>query len=218
MRLSNRSLAGLVAGILGAAIWATLSYSSGWELGYLAWAIGLAVGAAVRFGQRGRGGLVAGAIAAGITLFAISAGKAASVVLLEEAGAESEIQAASGDLLSLEEPELIISYLADEVVLEHLARDEDVRWPDGVDPCFVRAESDYPPEVWSEAAARWDAMDAPSRTAYIERIRAESGQAAVAKPAPSTWARLRSSFGPLDLVCFVLALASAFWIGLGRRV
>lgn len=218
MRLSIRSLAGLAVGILGAAIWAYLSYSSGWELGYLAWAIGLAVGAAVHLGREGRGGLVAGAIAAGITLVAITAGKTASVMLLEDAGPDSEIQAASGDLLSLDEPELIISYLADEVVLEHLSRDEEVRWPDGVDPCFVRAESDYPPEVWSEAAARWDAMDAPSRAAYIERIRAESSQSTVVKTAPTIWERLRSSFGPVDRLYFVLALASAFWIGMGRRV
>jgi len=217
MRLPTRLLLGVLIGALGAVIWASLARASGWELGYCAWAIGLAVGAALHLGRAGHRDLRSGAIAVGITLVAIVGGKAGAAWLSEGRGGGDEVHARVADLLSLERPERTISYLADEVVAERLGRGEEVLWPEGVDPCFAQDEADYPPDVWREAVARWEAMEVTARTAYIDRIRRESGGATPVSHSPTVWRALRSSFGPLDALFFVLALASAFRFGSGRE-
>lgn len=85
---------GLAAAALGAAVWGAVAYFSNYELGILAWGIGLAVGFAV--GQLARfRGIVAQAVAMALALLGIVGGKyavfcaAVSDAIAEEHGAEA---------------------------------------------------------------------------------------------------------------------------------
>ena len=76
-------LAGSIGGLVGAAIWAAISYAVNAEVGYVAWGIGGIVGIAVRFvaGEREEG-IGPGVTAAVIAILAVLGGKYAAVHML----------------------------------------------------------------------------------------------------------------------------------------
>jgi len=216
MKLTIGSLVGLLAGLAGAAIWAAAVHFTGWEMSYLAWAIGLAVGLTVHRGAASLGPAKRGLLALVITLVAILGGKLVTSVLLAERAAADEVLAVEPDLLSVENPERVISYLADEVVLRRLEGGETVAWPEGVDALFAAKETDYPPEVWAEAVRLWEGKNLEARQRYIEEIRASSSHLVREQSEHSAWETFRASVGPMDLLFFALAVITAFKAGAGK--
>jgi hypothetical protein len=70
-RLLRASGFGLVAALLGGALWYAVRATTGYEVGLIAVVVGLMVGGAVRAGTRGRGGLLYQVLAVGLTYFGI---------------------------------------------------------------------------------------------------------------------------------------------------
>ncbi|MBM4076348.1 MAG: hypothetical protein FJ267_12000, partial [Planctomycetes bacterium] len=70
-----------VAGILGASAWGGIAYASGYEIGYLAWAIGGLVGVGVRMSSTNVDEGIAGIIAAIWAALSIIAGKLLTIYL-----------------------------------------------------------------------------------------------------------------------------------------
>lgn len=83
-----------VAALVGALAWGFFAYATGYEMGYLAWGIGLLVGFAVaRLGGRGP---VVGVWAAGLPLVSIFGGKLLSTHLFVE---RERVEVAEGEAL-----------------------------------------------------------------------------------------------------------------------
>ena len=115
------ALAGAAGGaLLGALAWAAICYVTGYEIGYVAWGIGLLVGfMTVRLGGRGT---PMAAAAAGLTLVSIFAGKVLSTRLL----VEKELAASADTMLTRELYDDLRSTAADWAALPSPS-DADVR-------------------------------------------------------------------------------------------
>jgi hypothetical protein len=88
-----RALAwGAGAAVLGTIVWFAILKISGYELGLIAIAVGLAVGYAVRKGSGGRGGWKYQALAMGLTYVSITASYVPIVIKEFDAAAEKQLQ------------------------------------------------------------------------------------------------------------------------------
>lgn len=70
-----------VGAMIGGAVWVGVAIASGYEIGYIAWGLGLLAGLGMKFGLREESPL-GGVTAAGISLFGIAVVKAALVIFL----------------------------------------------------------------------------------------------------------------------------------------
>ncbi len=202
-------IGGLVAGAIGAAVWAVIARFTGFEIGWIAWGIGVFVGLGVALGNRGEGSTAAGVLAAAVAIMAVVVGKYLTVRMLvpEKAALVANAVAA------LDDPELLVSYLADDVVSELEAQGTPVVWPAGVDPHQAAHKVEYPPEVWTAAQSRWDGMSPEDREAYRRDRRARIELAAAAFHETIARSGFLHAFGLMDLIFFGLAVATAFKIG-----
>lgn len=208
---------GAVAGLIGAAIWAVIAFLTGYEVGWIAWGVGALVGVAVRFasapevsytGDSGEDAvremraesdqLGPGVIAAVIAILSVVVGKLIAVSLF------------IGNLSAADlGEELLISYVADEVVFEETSAGRSVSWPAGVDPEYAAAEEDYPADVWAEARRRWQGFNQEEQDRFADQATA-SLNAALLQNVP---AAVLGSFAMMDLLWFGLAAWTAFKIG-----
>ena len=92
MKVAKWVLFGVVAGSVGAAIWAWVSLTTNREIGWIAWGIGGLVGLAVRLASHEEegDGFLPGLVALIIAILAIVAGKYAAVHLSVEEGLRME--------------------------------------------------------------------------------------------------------------------------------
>ncbi len=183
---------GAAVGALGAAIWAILIATAGFEFGVLAWIIGICVGGAMRAAAGDQRNAVTGAVAVAIALASVLGGK----LFAANHFANPVIE------LTTEE---VVSFIADDVAIEFDQDGKEVRWPRGVNPNEAFIESDYPADVWSEAMIRWDALSAQEQAAYHD----ECEKYLESEYAGSVMAYFKASFGFLDIVFLGLAAASA---------
>ena len=82
LRLVRATVFGVVACVVGAAVWAGIRYATNMELGIVAVAVGFGVGKAVRAGAQGRGGIGYQLLAVALSYFAISASLIPQVILI----------------------------------------------------------------------------------------------------------------------------------------
>jgi hypothetical protein len=201
-------IGGVVGGMIGAGVWAAIAYFASLEVGWIAWGVGLLVGVGVAMGNRGEGSTAAGVMAAVIALLSVAAGKYAAVQLLVPD--ESELVANS--VAALENKELLVSYVADGVVVEFEAEGRPVDWPAGSDPQQAAEQADYPADVWAVAQARWDSMPADSQEVFRMQIAANIEASAAAFRDALAQQGFLGSFGLFDIVFFGLAIYTAFKI------
>ena len=220
MHLMKALIAGVVAGSIGAAAWAGISYATGYEIGWIAWGIGALVGIAVAWASDG--GIAPGLVAVVLSLLSILAGKYAAVHFLFEREIGDEATFISENMPDLENEELVISYVADDIVEERLAQGETIEWPGGVDPEVPDEESDYPPALWSAALEQWNAMPPADQTAFRNGIeqqtRADISAFYAGLQSEGKLIAFKSSFGLMDAVFFVLAIGTAFKIAASGEV
>lgn len=213
MNLVGGLIGGAIAGAIGAAIWAGISYGTGYEIGWIAWGVGGLVGLGVAAGWRG-GGAPAGLLAVLLALASILAGRYAAVQLMVKKELGSEAQVMEQLRAELDDPEYLLSYVADDVVDEYHADGKAVNWPSGVDPEEAAERSDYPPDVWADAQARWNAMTSQERTEYRREL--EDWLAANMEGALEEFQSYAAregffqSFDVIDIVFFLLAIVTAF--------
>lgn len=212
-------LGGLIGGAIGAAIWAAVVYFTEYEVAWIAWGVGALVGYGVAVGNRGASHSATGAgiLAVGIAILAIVAGKYAAIQLV----LPDTDDIAAAWIASLEDEELVVSYVADEVAGEFEAAGRPVEWPAGVDPNRASTEAEYPPDVWAEAASRWTGFSQEERSSFRGELEDQIQQnAAAAGPeirATMVEEAFRGSFGGLDILFFGLAVVTAFGVAAGGR-
>lgn len=192
-------------------IWAGISCFTGFEIGWIAWGVGGLVGLGCVWGSQGSGRAL-GVAAVVITLLSILAGKYAAVELSirREIGSQEEVLQSA--VAELQKDEVVISYLADEIVEERQSQGETIQWPAGVNPEEASQQSDYPVAVWSEAASKWEGMPTQEREQYREQLKEHVRTNVQAFFSNISSYGFRSSFGVMDLLFFGLAVATAFKI------
>jgi len=201
--------AGVIAALVGALAWAALAYFSGYEVGYLAWGIGLAVGFAIA--RLGGHGTATGATAAVLTVLAIFSGKLlATQVLVEKELSESlnaaypralydELRVDASDWAALQpgpsESEvrtfMVEHAYFDAAVAEDIGQEDLALFHEHSAPFLVDFERERPSfELWR------DQVDSESRAAFESEF--------------SLTAAVFDEFNAIDLVFAFLAVSTAF--------
>lgn len=200
------TVGGLVGGLIGAALWAVVRGYLNFELGIIAWGVGLATGAGVFIGNKGQGGVISGLFAAVVSLICIAAGKLGGAAIIAS-NFEGEITGV--DPVAMEQ-----SYIADEVVYEwEIEQDRELDWPSGMNAELAMTDyaywpTGYPAEVQTEALDRWNALSPAEQRRRLDE--AQAFDAAV-----GTVAVFVADLSLFDVLWVGLAMASAFKMGAG---
>jgi hypothetical protein len=201
-------IGGVIGGAIGAAIWVAVVYFTNYEIGWIAWGVGITTGLGVAAACKD-GGMVTGVLAAIIALVALLAGKYIVVQLFVDEGFGDVASEYAQNITEVN----LIAAIADDVAIEYEEAGRELEWPPGSSWETAEYERDYPADLWADAKGRWEYM-LPSeqdeyRTAHIEYVEGnvEQFRDTVVKEG------FKESFGVLDIVFFGLAIASAFKLG-----
>jgi hypothetical protein len=205
MNIGKWIAGGAVGGLIGAAVWAGVAYTTHHEVGWIAWGVGFLVGFGVRLAAGETHGGPPGVTAVGIAFLSILVGKFAAVWLV-----------VSGfDPKTTVTPQDMISSIADDIVKERTAKGKRVNWPPGMSSDKATEQKDYPADIWQEASKRWEqfgpveqARRMAEQKEQMERFKSEF------RGTLRTEA-FKHSFSPFDILWFMLAAFTAFKIGSG---
>ncbi|MBI2568144.1 MAG: hypothetical protein HYV63_14030 [Candidatus Schekmanbacteria bacterium] len=95
------AVGGLIAALVGGALWGMLVKATGYEIGYAAWALGLLCGVGVLLASGGRRGPACQLVAVGSALFSVVFGKFVAFRLMLADEAQKEYGRELGDVLPL---------------------------------------------------------------------------------------------------------------------
>jgi len=204
-------IAGVIAGIVGAAIWAAVAYFANVEIGYIAWGIGILVGLAVAAtGQRGP---LAGVAAVLITIISLLGGKYVVVELFVQSmlAETGEFGFELGDADAEYTEEDLQVYLAGRIAFQREEAGETVEWPD-VDDEEESSAAYYPPDIWQEAGEQLNGMSIDEKVALRKDQLAEMEEFTELFAESMRTGGFLASFGLMDILFFGLAIASAWGI------
>lgn len=201
--------AGIAAGAVGAFLWGLIAMATGFEIGWIAWGIGLAVGAGVAWGTDG--GKASGVLAVVISVLAIIGGKFIAMEMVM--GRETKtIGADIAERIEIDE-EYVISWLADMIVYEREQAGIAVRWPGGTGGEAPQVQADYPPDVWASAVEAWAAMSETEKQEFRQQVRETAMRNVNTMAAMYRNEGFVGSFGVMDVIFFFLAVATAYRVG-----
>jgi hypothetical protein len=201
-----------LGGLLGAVLWTAVAFLFHYEIGWIAWGVGVASGfGAAKFGERLDWST--GAAAAGIAVLSIALGKYATVHLVVD-NALAQITAGEQGISD----EFAISYVADEVVAAWHDEGRELAWPGGAAPSNPSTQAEYPHDVWAEAVAAWSDLSPQEQSDFKAEISGGMQQNAAAIRDHAVQAGFRESFGALDILFVFLAIGSAYKLGSGAQV
>jgi len=192
------TLGGCIGGAVGAGIWSGITYKTGYEVGIIAWFVGICVGVGVLAAGGASASDKAGLIAAPLAILAVLAGKVAAVALFF-----------SSIAIDVDDPNVMKSQLAAQVVGEWLVEGREFEWPEIADDDTMPGAEDYPEGAWAEAERRWESMTPEEQDEARDAVRADFGGPAFVLA--TTWQLL----GGADILWIVLAAASAFRLSMG---
>jgi hypothetical protein len=200
-----------LGGLVGAALWTAVAFLFHYEIGWIAWGVGVAAGfGAAKLGDRLD--WTTGAAAAGIAVLSIALGKFAAVHLVVD-DAMAELTSGPAGVTD----EFAISYVADEVVVAFHQEGRNLAWPGGAEPSNPASQAEYPADVWSEATRAWSELTPEQRADFKAEI-ADGMQANAAVIRESAvQAGFQESFGALDVLFVLLAIGSAYKLGSGAQ-
>ena len=220
MNLLGALIGGVIGGVVGAAVWAGVAYGTGYQIGWIAWGVGLLCGLGVALGGKGEAAQIGGALAATLAIASILAGKYAVVEMLinkDMAPIQAHINEAKTP--GPEDTQYWTHYIADQLVKQRNDAGQKVNWPKDVEPEDAEKESDYPPEIWKDAAARWKVMSVDDQAKFAQQASVAIDQEIRQLMADiTTHVKKRGfieSFGLMDLLFGALAIGTAFRVGSG---
>ncbi len=210
MNFNKAVLFGSLAGLLGAAAGAAIAYYANYEIGWLAWGIGLAVGAATVKGA-GHGSQTVGVVAVVITVISLVLGKYATVELLMSEINFDPQQMVEESLAGLNE-DALTSYLADEIATAREEAGEEIAWPEE-DVEIESVQGAYPADIWTAAADKYQSFSEQEkqdhRTKVEESIRNNLANLEILEDQIRQESFFQS-FSAMDLLFFGLAIYTAF--------
>ncbi|MCC6229923.1 MAG: hypothetical protein IT432_11940 [Phycisphaerales bacterium] len=183
--LGFRALVGGIAGgVIGVILWTSVTYFTGYEIGWVACLVGVLTGLGVSAAIEKRGGVLTGLLACLIAVGAIGVGKITMARL-----AASEAIADVGDNFT------------DEDAVFFMARNDAEARPND--------ERGFDPAAIDRAAARWRTMSETEHDAYRLQAANEVRQEMEANAEAVTVVALVRSLSPYDLLWIGLAALSA---------
>lgn len=188
--------------VAGAAVWATLAYFTHSEFGFMAWALGAAVGLGMSLGSSGKRGFWMGAMASVVAIMGVLSGK-----LMVAHVIASEHVAKMVD--SIGEVEAVAS-IRDDVMEQWLTEQRAMTWPKGTTPEEALDQGYVPPEVQKEASARWRRMSEDDRQQCIAGLKVVAANDSGAATLVTTIMAFVFSFGAFDLLWAFFAVGSAY--------
>lgn len=201
-------LGGLVGGLVGAAVWGAVAYFTGYEIGWIAWGIGVVVGFGVRLCSGGESGAGLGALAAILALASIAGGKYVAGYLT--------VQSIVKGMQKIEvTDEQAQEYIVAQLVKEYAGEGKALKWPAGKDAESAETIDDYPADVVKDMKSRWAAMTPDEQSVYREQIKASFLAQVNSATAGIAGSGMLESFTLMDALWAFLALGSAFKIGSG---
>lgn len=208
-RILIATVGGIIAGAIGAALWAGVAFALHRELGILAWGLGALVGAGVAAGAKGEVGFHTGLLAAIISIASICAGKYAVVnTVVDDAVASTVTDVA--DHFGEDQAKI---YLARQLVTQQVEEGKTLEWPAGMNANDARNREDFPSAIVNDVEARWNAMDQQARTTYTnsarENVVSTLGQRVEEVKADA----FLTTFSLFDILFFILAVGTSFRLG-----
>lgn len=198
--------AGCVVGLIGAAVWAGVGHFLNLEASLIAIGIGWAVGFVIGLVAADEASVVTGAAAVLITVLSIVGGKWAYIEMgVSEALGEVDVA------LDFDREDVLAKYATD-IADEREADGQRLNWPPGMSNDEAWEEDEFPADVWGEAVARWDTLDADEQQAELDTYNDAGAFVADVK-----WEAFKDSFGLFDLLFFGIAVVIAFPTGAGMR-
>ena len=191
-------VASMVGALIGAGIWFGIAMSTNVEIGYVAWALGGLAGAGMYLVNR-RPSAIGGVVAAGVSVVGILVAKGAIFAWV--------LAPYLADIYEAESPrEFVVNAIAANIALDsdELNRLDDSVSEDEWNEAFEAAKDDAIVEAEAEVAEMSDAEIA-GRAA---EIRAEQEALLGAT-------FISSQFGLMDILFFILAIATAYKVGAG---
>lgn len=199
MQLARGAALSLGCAIAGAAVWGAISVATDMRLGLLAIVVGGLAGFGMGYGNRGRGGVAAGVLAACITLVAVVASRG---VVTHIAAAKYVRENA------MTAREAVVEEFAAEVYAEMESS--------GVE--MTETEEGYPPEVMVRAQRRWDALPTDEQLHRLSAAEEELRQGGQVATGVLTVIGLLFDFGLFGFVFVILAMTTAYQCGAKRLV
>jgi hypothetical protein len=197
---------GVIAGLIGAAIWGGITYATSLEIGWIAWGIGFLVGLGVRVGSGGEDGNAFGLIAAAIALGSVLAGKLFAVYLFVASIPAFDVQ--------LSPQSMIVGYALD-ICEERAAKGKPVRFAPGMSVDKANNPQDFPKDVWQEASKRWEKLGPAAQQDEIKKRQALIQQLGDNFKGELRAQGFRDSFSPFDLLWGFLAIGTAYKLASG---
>lgn len=207
--LIKAAIGGVIGGAIGAAIWVAVVYFTNYEIGWIAWGVGITTGLGVAAACKD-GEMVTGVLAAMIAIVALLAGKYMVVEITFGDGASEFLEQYRAEVTD----ETLIDAIAEQIIEEREAAGEPIDWPD-IPPAMPEemAAMMYPDDVLAEAKARWEGMLPSEQDDYREAHLQYVEDTVAYFDDEIKKEGFKESFGVLDIVFFGLALASAFKLG-----
>lgn len=205
MHLLRAAIGGLIAGVIGAIIWAAIAYFAQIQLGIIAWAIGGMVGFGVAIAAKGHTGLQTGILAAVIALASIAGGKYFTILAIVGNGPTfspcTDAEARAG--------------IAHEVAEQFEHDGKKLAWPEGKNLDEAEELEDYPKDVAAEATKHWDAKSPEDQRAFKEQRDAQIKQAFSSFRSSFVSTAFMNSFTIFSVVFGIFAVITAFKLGSG---
>ena len=208
----------LLAGVAGAAVggiaWVGIGYFTNYEIGWIAWGIGLLAGLGVRAAAGGENtGAAPGIAAVAAAAAVVAVSKYAVIALFMQFDMAAQI---ANERPDFDSDEYAIVRTADEIIeAEYFASGKEVAWPAGVTYEDADTEAEYPPAIWAPARDKWTALSDDEKRSRREAWKNQY-EADIAE-----WLEVgqseafAESFTPYDLLWFGLAMFTAFKVGSG---
>ena len=209
MQIAKATAAAAVGAAVGAVVWIIIRNVSGYELGLIAWGIGVLAGLGAAVATAGKSDSSTGFAAGCVAVLAIAGAKFAFASMVY-----GEIMADFGD-------ETMIAWHADEVAMERADAGQEITWPAGYDYESAYEEEHYPADIWQEGESRWTARPRGEREQMQQDLALEAVNYALTMENEdrldefSPVAILKSDLSPYDILWIILAFASALKIGSG---
>lgn len=200
-------IGGLIAGLVGAAVWGGIAYFTHYEIGWVAWGIGALVGFAVAKGAEG-GNASTGTLAVVVSLLAICGGK---YLAIQFESAQILGDSAMNEIYSTDEE--MVGVMANEVATEREAAGQTIDWPDPPDPETADSQAYYPPDIWAAGQQRWDALSPQQQQQQRDDLRRQLHDGLAGIRSAFVEEAFWSSFGFMDLLFGGLAVVTAFQLG-----
>jgi len=219
--MAVRALIGaLVAGFIGGAVWAAVSYYTNYEIGWIAWAIGALVGIGAYAGSGGQGGGAVGLIAGVVAVASVLGGKYAVIEIVGNAEIKKVHDEADARLKDMFKDDASFKvHMAHQLVDEANSAGRSLKWPKDMDDDKAETAADFPADVWKDVESRWKSMSADARRDYSEQTRdAAREQIHAVVDAMGRHAKgegYLASFSPWDILWVGLALVTGARIGNG---